>query len=304
MSFLLFILYLTLFLGGMYIMRLGLKTVSHKKISEWLLKFTSSPITGLVFGTFLTVLLQSSSAVMIITVGFVSANLISFKQSIGIILGTNIGTTATLEFLAFGTEQFIIPLLIFGSLCLLFRVNKIRSFGLFFYGLGAIFMALFGFERLAAPLAESEVIGPFLLSLEANVFLSVIAGCVITALIQSSTAMTGIAMGFLQAHAISLPVAIGVMLGSNIGTCLDAYVASLGGGKEAKKTAWAHIWLNVLGVMIFIPFISQFSQIVSLFASTPDNQLAHASVLFNLIVSFIFLPFVNPFARFIEKIHG
>ncbi|WP_246204121.1 Na/Pi symporter [Pallidibacillus pasinlerensis] len=304
MSFLFFVLYLSLFLGGMYIMRLGLKTVSQQKLSEWLLKFTSSPVSGLIFGTIFTILLQSSSAVMIITVGFVSASLVSFKQSIGIILGTNIGTTATLEFLAFGTEQLIIPLLIIGSLCILLPVRKIRSIGLFFYGLGAIFMALFGFERLAAPLAESKVIGPFLLSLEENILLGVLAGCIMTAIIQSSTAMTGIAMGFLQANAISLPVAIAVMLGSNIGTCLDAYIASLGGGKEARMTAWAHIWLNVLGVLIFIPLITLFARIVANLASSPDNQLAHASVLFNVVVSLLFLPFVDQFARFIKRVHG
>lgn len=285
-------------------MRLGLKTVSQKKLSKWLVKFTSSPFSGLIFGMFFTILLQSSSAVMIITVGFVSAKLLSFRQSIGIILGTNIGTTTTLEFLAFGTEQFIIPLLILGSICILIRINKIRSIGLFFYGLGAIFMALFGFERLATPVADSKVIGPFLLALEENTLLAVLAGCIITAIIQSSTAMTGIAMGFLQANVISLPVGIATMLGSNIGTCLDAYVASLAGSKEARMTAWAHIWLNVLGVLVFIPVIPLFASFVESLASTPDNQLAHASVIFNVIISLIALPLTNQFARFIEKVHG
>lgn len=303
LTFIQFILYILLFIGGMTIMRTGLMNLSGNRMRDWLLMFTSNPFKGLLFGIFITILLQSSSAVMILTVGLISANLLSFPQSIGIILGTNIGTTATIEFLAYGTNELIIPLLICGSLCLIIPNKKSRNIGLFFYGLGAIFFALFGFERLAAPLANSEVITPLLNNMNNNVLISAAVGCVLTAIIQSSTAMTGIAMGFMNANILSLPAAIAIMLGSNIGTCLDAYIASLGGGREAKLSVYAHIWLNVLGVILFLPFIHEFSSLMESLSSIPQNQLAHASVVFNIIVSLIILPFSKQFAHFIEHVH-
>lgn len=115
-------------------MRTGLMNISGKLMKEWLLRFTSTPFKGLLFGILITVLLQSSSAVMILTVGFISAGLLSFPQSIGIILGTNIGTTATVEFLAYGTDEMIIPLLILGSIFILIPMTKARNIGLFFMG--------------------------------------------------------------------------------------------------------------------------------------------------------------------------
>jgi len=299
-----FILYILLFIGGMTVMRTGLMNISGKLMKEWLLRFTSTPFKGLLFGILITVLLQSSSAVMILTVGFISAGLLTFPQSIGIILGTNIGTTATVEFLAYGTDEMIIPLLILGSIFILIPMTKTRNIGLFFYGLGAIFLAMFGFEHLAAPLADSDVIRPLIANVNNSVLVSAIVGCILTAIIQSSTAMTGIAMGFMNANIVNLPAAIALMLGSNIGTCLDAYIASIGGGREAKLSVYAHIWLNVVGVLLFLPFTETFANYMEYLSLIPEKQLAHASVVFNLVVSLLVLPFAKSFAAFIENLHG
>lgn len=298
-----FILYIVLFIGGMAVMRTGLMNISGKLMKVWLVRFTSTPLKGLIFGIIITVLLQSSSAVMILTVGLISAGLLTFQQSIGIILGTNIGTTATVEFLAYGTNEMILPLLILGSICLLIPLTKIRNIGLFCYGLGAIFLALFGFERLAAPLGNSEVVQPLIEHVNNSIFISAMVGCILTAIIQSSTAMTGIAMGFMNGDVLSLPAAIALVLGSNIGTCLDAYIASIGGGREAKLSAYAHIWLNVIGVLLFLPFTKSFAHLMEQISAIPENQLAHAGVAFNLIVSFLVLPFAKNFATFIENLH-
>lgn len=304
LSFVFFILYIVLFIGGMTIMRHGLINISQHRMRNWLLRFTSTPFKGFLFGVVITIIMQSSSAVMILTVGLISAGMLRFHQSIGIILGTNIGTTATLEFLAYGTDQMIIPFFILGSLCILFPYKRVQNFGLFFYGLGAIFLAMFGFEQLAKPLAASTLIGPTLQAMNETILFSVLVGCLITAIIQSSTAMTGIAMGFIETNVLSLPSAIAVMLGANIGTCVDALIASIGGGKEARLSAMAHIWLNVFGVLLFIPLIQYLAHVVASLSTMPETQLAHASVLFNVVVSLCVLPFSKQFARLIESIHG
>ncbi|WAA11504.1 Na/Pi symporter [Fervidibacillus halotolerans] len=299
-----FLLFLFLFLGGLTIMRTGLMNLSGNRLKKWLLMFTSTPWKGMLFGIFVTVLLQSSSAVMIIVVGLISANLLTFRKSIGIILGTNIGTTATIELLAFGTEDIIFPFLIIGSLCLFFSNKRLRSIGLFFLGVGFIFFAMAGFERLAKPLANTGYLSSLFVQMNEEFLIATGVGAVVTALIQSSTAMTGIAIGLLEENILSLKGAIAVMLGSNIGTCLDTLIAGIVGGKEARLTAYAHIWLNVFGVVLFLPILEPFAQFNTMLSPFPDQQLAHASFFFNLIVSLLVLPFSKPFSILIEKVHG
>ncbi|WAA10371.1 Na/Pi symporter [Fervidibacillus albus] len=299
-----FLLFLFLFIGGMTIMRTGLMNLSGERLKNWLLIFTSRPWKGMLFGIVVTILLQSSSAVMILTVGLISAKLLTFRKSIGIILGTNIGTTATIELIAFGTEEMIFPFLLIGSICLLFSKKSFRSIGLFFFGIGSVFFAMAGFEQLAKPLSNTSFLSSLFIQMNKELLIAAFVGTVITAIIQSSTAVTGMAIGFLQENILSLPGAIAVMLGSNIGTCFDALIAGIGGGKEARLTAYAHIWLNVFGVVLFFPFLESFAQFTTVLSPFPDQQLAHASFLFNFVVSLIVLPFSTPFSIFVEKVHG
>jgi phosphate:Na+ symporter len=182
--------------------------------------------------------------------------------------------------------------------------KKWQSIGVVLLGISFVFMAMGGFESLAEPLREFGVIDRLLHTLNESYLIAVITGAIITGIIQSSTATTGIIMGFLTGGAIELDSAIAVILGSNIGTCVDALLAAIGGGKEAKLTAYAHIWLNVLGVAAFYPFISELSDIGMRLANSADVQLAHISVLFNVICSLVLLPFANLFGRFILKVHG
>jgi len=303
LSILFFLLYISLFLLGMYVLRAGLMKLSGNHVNKWLSRFTATPLAGMIFGILVTILLQSSSAVMIITIGLISAKVLSFERSIGIILGTNIGTTTTVEFLAYSTDHFIIPLFIIGGCFILFAKEKGKAFGFFFYGLAGIFLAMRGFENLAVHFGKMETLFPLFKEINEHYTLAALLGLMITAIIQSSTAMTGIAMGFVHSATISLPSAIAIMLGANIGTCVDAFIASIGGGREAKQAAYAHIYINVIGVLLFLPFTLPFSEVVEMLATDPEVQLAHASVLFNVFISLIFLPFIRPFAGFISKIH-
>ncbi|MBG9445620.1 Na/Pi symporter [Cytobacillus firmus] len=301
---LLFFLLIGLFIYGMTLLRSGLFNLSAGSLKNWLAAVTNSPWKGTVMGTVVTAVMQSSSAVMIITIGMVSARMLTFPQTIGIILGTNIGTTFTTELITFNIESYIVPLAAAGSILAVMKNKSLRSSGLALLGLSAVFAAMRGFEYLAGSVKDNDMVNHWLLTLDGNYLFAVAAGIVLTAIIQSSTATTGIIMGFLTAGAMDLDTGIAIMLGSNIGTCVDAYLASIGSGKEAKLTAFAHIWLNCLGVAAFYPFIHVLAVLGESAASSPDVQLAHISVLFNVISSLLVLPFANQFGRFVIRLHG
>lgn len=300
---LLLILTLGVFLSGMLLIRKGLFNLSAERLKNWLATLTDAPWKGLLLGTVVTAILQSSSAVSIIVIGLVAGRMLTFSQSIGIILGANIGTTVTTEIIALDINVLILPMAILGGALLLIKRNKIRNIGMAIFGLSAVFGAMWGFKTLAAPLKEMEYVHQLFATLDGNLFFAVLAGAILTAIIQSSTATTGITMGFIAAGAFNLDTAIAVVLGANIGTCIDAWLASIGGGREAKLTAWSHIWLNVAGVIVFFPFIGVLANLGPLLAERPDVQIAHISVIFNVLSSLIALPFVNKFANLIKKIH-
>lgn len=303
MILLLFILFIGLFIFGMSMLRYGLFALSGDKLKQWLGKFTDNTWKCFLAGIFITCILQSSSAVMIITIGLIAAKMLTFSQSIGIILGTNIGTTITTELITFELESFFIPLTILAVVHLFIPVRKIQSIGMILLGISFVFMAMNGFEHLAIPLKQMGIIDLLLLSLDNSYILSILAGAMITGIIQSSTATTGIIMGFLSSGAMDIDTGIAIMLGSNIGTCVDALIAAIGSGREAKLTAYAHIWLNILGVAAFYPFIKRISELGAILAQAPEVQLAHISVLFNVVCSLMVLPFADSFAKFILMIH-
>lgn len=300
----LFAVFLAIFLYGMTLMRIGLYNLSKDRIKEIIMKLTSNTFMGLVVGTIVTGIIQSSSAVMVITIGLVSTGYLTFRQSIGIILGANIGTTVTTEIITFDLDQIILPLLLIGAVLLFTRKQQLFSIGALLFGLGCLFVAMNGFETLAEPLANIQVVQNFLdYSNESKLF-GIGLGTIFTAIIQSSTATSGIVMSFLNENILSLQAGIAIMLGANIGTCVTAYLASIGSSKEAKLTAYAHIWLNLIGVLFFYPFIHQLSAISEALTALRDVQLAHASVLFNVICSLIALPLSGLLASFIMKIHS
>ncbi|MGG0716437.1 Na/Pi symporter [Robertmurraya massiliosenegalensis] len=299
-----FILFIIIFLVGMTFLRTGLFNASVSSLKHWLVKLTDTPFKGLLVGTIVTGILQSSSAVMVMTIGLISAKMLTFKRSIGIILGTNIGTTFTTEFITFNIDSAIVPIAIAGAILAVMKKAVLKSIGFVLLGLALIFTAMNGFEILATPIAGLPWMNEYTTLLNNNLFVSVMAGIVITMVIQSSTATTGIAMGFLSSDVIGIDAGIAIMLGANIGTCITAFLASIGGGKESQLCAYAHIWLNFVGVIVFYPFIPYLSELALSLANEPDVQLAHISLVFNCVSSLIVLPFANKFADFILKVHG
>ncbi|MBM7691813.1 phosphate:Na+ symporter [Peribacillus deserti] len=299
-----FIIYLAIFLAGMAILRIGLFNVSGDKLKRFLKRVTHTPVRGFFVGIIITGILQSSSAVMVMTIGLVSTGSLNFTQTIGIILGTNIGSTFTTEFMTIPLERWTVPGAVFGAILWLVPHILAKSAGTSLIGLSCVIAAINGFKKLAEPISSFDSVQHLLTSMESNLFIALFTGMAVTAIIHSSSAMTGIAMGFLAAGEMSVPAGIAIMLGSNIGTCVTAYMASLGAGKEARFTSYAHIWLNLIGVAIFFPFISSLEKLAALFTVQKDVQLAHASVIFNILSSLIALPFTEKFTKFIMFIHN
>lgn len=301
--FSLFAIYIALFLFGMTVMRQGLLFLQGKKMSEWLHKAVDHPLKSMTIGIIVTAILQSSSAVMVMTVGLVAARLISFRHSIGIILGANIGTIVTLEILAFELTWLIFPLLIVGVPLLLTKSQVLFSTGCFLFGFSSILIAMHGFETLTYPLSSLTVVYDWIVSTNEHNIVALTAGILISAVIQSSSAVTAIAMSFMNEEILRLPAGVSIMLGANLGTCVTAWLASIGGSKESKLTAYAHIWVNLIGIILFLPFINTFSNLIQLLASVPSQQLAHGALIFNVICSFMFLPVISYFSKFVQWVH-
>ncbi|RDU35426.1 Na/Pi cotransporter family protein [Neobacillus piezotolerans] len=300
----LFCLCIGLFIFGMTIIRIGMFNISGNRLKGLLQKLTSTPLKGMATGTLVTAVLQSSSTVMVLAIGLISAKILTFPQSIGIILGTNIGTTFKTELITFDLGKILIPVAVAGGIFILARKVVLRSTGMVLLGIASVFTAMKGFEALSLPLASVDAVHKLLLSLNEHILVGIAAGACMTAIIQSSTAMTGIAMGFLTSGILGLEAGIAVMLGANIGTCITALIAAIGGGEEAKLAAFAHVWLNVIGVLLFIPLIPVLGNLGPEIAGSPDVQLAHISVIFNVSTSLLALPFAERFGRMIMHLHG
>jgi phosphate:Na+ symporter len=300
----LFFVYLGIFLFGMFVMRAGLYNLSGEHVKQWLLRFAGNPMKGLLTGTIVTAIIHSSSAVMVLTVGLVATGYLTFKQSIGIILGANIGTTFTAEFIAFDIYEAAVPSLLAGAFLLFMRNKTLFCLGSILFGMGCLFTSMQGFEQLAGPISSIPSINALLTSANENKLTGIGIGTILTAIIQSSTATTGIIMSFLNGQTLELEAGIAILLGANIGTCITAILASIGSSKAAKLTSYAHVWLNLLGVVLIYPFIQILARAAELLTTSPDMQIAHVSVMFNVLTSFLMLPFVGIFSSFIMKIHG
>lgn len=290
---------LMIFLFGLQLMRRGLNALAGDRLQRVLLRFTKTPLRGFITGTIATGFLQSSSAVTVLTIGFADAGVLSFAHSIGIVLGTNVGTTLTTEILALNIEDCAVPLCIFGSILFLLPNPLYSRIGMVVAGFGCIFLGIQTMQSLATPLQEKGWIAWMMEGYLPPVVMGILAGAIITALIHSSSATIALTMGFYASGMLTLPFAIAVVLGSNVGTCFTAIIAAFRTTRAAKQVALSHIILNVCGVLICVPFIPEISQLAPRLSSHPEIQIAHIQTLFNVICSLAALPFAKQFAHFI-----
>ncbi|MCL1805538.1 MAG: Na/Pi cotransporter family protein [Clostridiales bacterium] len=297
---------LGLFLYGMKIMSDGLENVAGDRLRLVLERATSNRFFGIIVGTVVTCIIQSSSATTVMVVGFVNASMLTLTQAISIIMGANIGTTITAQIISFKIDP-IAPLCIFVGLILYMFVkkNKTKNFGYILLGFGILF---FGITTMGAPLKEFSKLAGFqsiLLSFQ-NPFMALLVGMAFTAVIQSSSATTGIIVAlYLSGVDLQFKTAIYLVLGSNVGTCITAMLASIAASRESKRAALAHVLFNVIGCAIFGALINFFPGILTWIQDTWKDgarQVAMFHTLFNVSTVVVLLPFIKYFAILVNKI--
>jgi len=294
---------LSLFLYGIILMSSGLEKAAGSRLREIFEKITNSPWRGLFLGTLITSIVQSSSAVTVLTVGFVNAGLLTLEGSLGIIFGANIGTTITAQLVAFKLTKIAPYFLFLGFLMLFFGKRRyIRYIGEAVFGFGVLFLGLNLMEDSLSSLKNWSLFHSAMISMSKYPILGILTGALITGIIQSSSVTTSIVVALAGKDAISLSSAIPLILGANIGTCVTALLASINTRLSARRTAVAHLFFNVVGVILIFPFLPYFTKLVSLTSSDPARQVANAHTLFNVLWSFIWIWFTKEYAIIIKKI--
>ncbi len=305
-----------LLMYGIRIMGEGLENAAGDALRNILAALTRNAWLACVMGTVMTAVLQSSSASTVMTVGFVNAQLMTFRQSLGVIYGANVGTTVTGQIMAFQITQVALPAITIGFAMQLFAKRRIlRNLGQGILGFGLLFLGLMLLTDSVDTLRESEIAVRVLSDFSHNLALALVAGIIVTILIQSSSAALGVVMALAAHDLITLQAAIAMMLGQNIGTCITAQLASIGTQTNARRTAWAHTLHNLIGAVLvllllrwFIPAILYVSPgVEDLIVGTPayraamQRQVANSHTIFNVMNALLFLIFNNQFASLLER---
>ncbi|WP_141506079.1 Na/Pi cotransporter family protein [Paenibacillus luteus] len=296
------------FMCGMKLMELALHRLAGPFLTGVLERSTATPIHGLAIGTVTTAFLQSSTAVTVLAIGMVNAGLLTFPRTLGIILGTNIGTCITTELIGLNLNKLAIPLLavslaiwiataMLGELRIVPALRNTRWLD----PLRSSSVVLCGFALLLTGMGMMQGVGPavqdspffswFLDKAGENLWWGLAAGAVLTAAVHSSAAVIGIIMGFVSVGAMPIELGIAVVLGANIGTCATALLASIGGTKAGQYVAWSHVVLNAGGALLFMPFVGELTTLSEWISATAAGQIAHTQTIFNVLSSLIALPF-------------
>lgn len=304
---------LALFLFGMEQMADALKAVAGERMKTILATLTKNRFTGAITGAFVTAVIQSSSVTTVLVVGFITAGLMSMSQSIGVIMGANIGTTITAQIVAFKVTKAALLMVAVGfAMMFLSKQEKMKQYGAMLMGLGLVFFGMSVMSDAMKPLRTYQPFLDLMVQMESPA-IGILIAAGFTALVQSSSATTGIVIVMASQGFISLPAGIALAFGANIGTCVTAMLASIGKPREALRAAAVHVLFNVFGVLLWMGFITQLADFVSWFSPThPElagvdrlaaetpRQIANAHTIFNIANTVIFIGFAGQFARFVE----
>jgi phosphate:Na+ symporter len=304
---------LALFLFGMEQMADALKAVAGERMKLILAKLTANRFMGATTGAFVTAVIQSSSVTTVLVVGFITAGLMSMSQSVGVIMGANIGTTITAQIVAFKVTKAALLMIGAGfSMLFISKSDRIKQYGAMLMGLGLVFFGMSVMSEAMKPLRSYQPFLDLMIQME-NPMVGILVAAAFTGLIQSSSATTGIVIVMASQGFITLPAGIALAFGANIGTCVTALLASIGKPREAVRAAIVHVLFNVAGVLLWLGLINQLAEFVTWFspshteltgadrlgAETP-RQIANAHTIFNLANTLIFIGFTTQIARFVE----
>lgn len=303
---------IALFLFGMHTLSASLEKLAGGKLETWLEKATSKPIKGVVLGAIITAVIQSSAATTVMIIGFVNSGLMKLSQAIGVIMGANIGTTATSWLLSLqsisGSDGFsflnllkpttFTPVLaVIGVILIMFtKSDKKKTIGMILAGFAVLMFGMNSMSSATAGLAENETFCNILMMFS-NPVLGVIAGAVLTAVLQSSSASIGILQSIaISTGKVTYSVALPLLLGQNIGSCVTALISSVGANKPAKRVAFVHLYFNVIGTVVFLSIFYLLNAFISMpFMEESLNAVGIAVIHtgFNVLATALFLPFTK-----------
>jgi phosphate:Na+ symporter len=295
---------IVIFLYGVNRLADGLRQIGDDRIKEILARFTTNPLAGVLAGTAATTLLDSSSVTIIMTIALVSAGLLTFTHSLGVVMGANIGTTVSSQVIAFDIDRYAAIALVVGFLLLVIgRSDRQKQIGAIVLGLGLIFFGLETMGDAAEPLKEYQPFIDLMARME-NPLLAVPVGALFTMLIQSSSATIAIVIVLASQGLITLPAGIGLMLGAEIGTCADTLVATVGRSAEAVRTGVFHLLFNIGTVILGVIFAVQLAGAAQWLAFGADvpRQIANAHLLFNVLGVVLVIGFTPWIARGLERL--
>jgi phosphate:Na+ symporter len=293
---------LGLFLFGMQMMASGMQKAAGDRLRRVLEVLTNKPVIGVLTGLLVTLLVQSSSTTTVMVVGFANAGLMNLSQAISVIIGANIGTTVTAQIVSFKISVLALPAIGIGSLLNFFTKRRLhRYLGQAILGFGLLFLGMTTMSQGMRPLENLPAFHEILARFSATPLLGVLAGAVFTALIQSSSASTGVIIALALDGLIPITAAVPLVLGTNIGTCITAILASIGANTAARRSAAAHALFNILGVVLALIFLKPFLALVAETAAVGNvsRLVANSHTLFNVLNTVVFLIFFKPFTRLV-----
>ncbi|TVX94309.1 Na/Pi cotransporter family protein [Paenibacillus agilis] len=296
-----------LFMFGMKTMEFALHLWAGPHLKRLLHRSTSTPIHGMLLSSVMTAIMQSSTAITVISIGLVNAGLMTFQRSLGIILGTNIGTTLTTELIGLNINHYALPLLLIAVTAWIWGViandilpdmlprlhswwKPLQYAAIATAGFSFILFGIEWMKAISEPLQQRGLFTWFLERSQDSLLWALLAGMIITALVHSSAAIIAMAMGLSATGALPVEVGIAIVIGSNVGTCFTALIASLGGSRSGQFVAWSHVALNVGGALLFYPLIHLLHDISAMISGTESAQIAHAQTIFNIASSLLALP--------------
>ena len=308
---------LAVFIYGMNLMSDGLQKAAGDKMRNILGMLTKNPVMGVLAGALVTAVLQSSSATTVMVIGFTSAGLMKLRQAISVIMGANIGTTITAQLIAFNIGDFAWIFVFIGFIMYFFFKKKEMAvkIGQILFGVGLLFVGINTMSSTMEPMAESPVFTEMIMKVADRPVLGVFVGLCMTLVVQSSSATIAVLQNLAMTAGpdgvtsiIGLTGAIPVLFGDNIGTTITALLASIGGSKNAKRTAISHTIFNISGTLLFIWFVPQIAELVTwLSPKGPEvevisRQIANTHLLFNLTVTILWLPFIKVLEKIVTTI--
>lgn len=299
---------LGLFLYGMTIMSEGLEKSAGNKLEKIIEKISGNVVVGVFVGALVTMIIQSSSATTVMVVGFVNAGIMNLTQAIGLIMGANIGTTITAQLVSIKlTALAPIAIAIGTGIKLFSKNNKTVVFGEIVLGFGILFLGMDLMKEAMSPLKEYQGFTDMIVSFGTGGIEGTIkgffAGFLITAVVQSSSATTGILIALAGTGVLPIEAALPVLLGTNVGTCVTALLSSVGANRTAKRAAVMHLLFNVIGTVIFIIFFSRITvDLVKMTSDDAARQLANAHSFFNIVNTILLLPFAGLIVKIVGKL--